>query len=106
MENYQTSQYVLLNFFFCMYCLCVFQYVREILQFTVSLDHPIAKIVLNVRSQGLTAEKWRFFFLQIFSEAEAVPDRLPCKGADVPEIELGVENLKTVVEPCEFLEIN
>jgi len=35
-----------------------------------------------------------------------VPDRLPCKGADVPEGELGVENLTTVVEPCEFLEIN
>ena len=39
-------------------------------------------------------------------QAEAVPDRLPCKGADVPEGELGVENLTTVVEPCEFLEIN
>ena len=35
-----------------------------------------------------------------------MPDRLPCKQADVPEGELGVVNLTTVVEPCEFMEIN
>ena len=65
----------------------------------------VANIVLNVRSQALTVGKWRFFF-KICLQAEAVPDRLPCKGADVPEGELGVVNLTTVVEPCEFLEIN
>ena len=47
-----------------------------------------------------------FFSLKILLPAEAVPDRLPCKQADVPEGELGVVNLTTVVEPCEFLEIN
>ena len=37
MVNYQTSQYYLLLLFF----LGVFQYVKDILQFTVSLDHPV-----------------------------------------------------------------
>ena len=46
------------------------------------------------------------FFLKIFLPAEAVPDRLPCKRADVPEGELGVVNLKTLVEPGVFREIN
>ena len=36
MVNYQTIQYNFFNLSF----LCVFQYVRDILQFTVSLDHP------------------------------------------------------------------
>ena len=67
----------------------------------------VANIVLNFRSKALTVGEWRFFFsLKIFLPAEAVPDRLPCKRADVPEGELGVVNLTTVVEPCEFLEIN
>ena len=44
-------------------------------------------------------------FSKYFLPAEAVSDRLPCKGADNPEGELGVVNLTTVVEPCEFLEI-
>ena len=35
-----------------------------------------------------------------------MPDRLLCKQADVPEGELGVVNLTTVAERCEFLEIN
>ena len=34
-----------------------------------------------------------------------MPDRLPCKRADVPEGELRVVNLTTVVEPFEFLEV-
>ena len=42
----------------------------------------------------------------IFLPAEAVPDRLPCKQAYVPEGELGVVSLTTVVEHCEFQEIN
>ena len=66
----------------------------------------VANIVLNVRSQSLTVGKCRFFFLKIFLQAEAVSDRHPCKGADVPEGELGVVSLTTVVEPCAFLEIN
>ena len=41
MVNYQTSQYYLLNKFFYLSSLGVFQYVRDILQFTVSLDHPV-----------------------------------------------------------------
>ena len=41
----------------------------------------------------------KVFFLKIFSQAEAVPDRLPCKGADVPEGELGVENLQPLWSP-------
>ena len=65
----------------------------------------VANIVLNVRSKALTVGEWRFYF-KIFLPTEAVPDRLPCKLADVPEGELGVVNLTTVVEPCEFLEIN
>ena len=39
--NFQTSQYELLNLFCYLSRLGVFQYVREILQFTVSLDHPV-----------------------------------------------------------------
>jgi len=65
----------------------------------------VANIILNDRSQVLIVGKLRFFS-KIFLPAEAVPDRLPCKRADVPEGELGVVNLTTVVEPCEFLEIN
>ena len=41
MVNYQTSQYELLNLFCYLSRLGVFQYVRNILQFTVSLDHPV-----------------------------------------------------------------
>ena len=63
----------------------------------------VANIVFNVRSQAVTVGEWRF---KKKIQAEAVPDRRPCKRADVPEGELGVVNLTTVVEPCEFLKIN
>ena len=39
-------------------------------------------------------------------QAEAVPDRIPYKRANVPKRELGVVNFPTVVEFCEFLETN
>ena len=55
---------------------------------------------------GLKLELLEYGFLKIFLPAEAVSDRLPCKRADVPEGELGVVNLTTVIEPCEFLDIN
>ena len=45
MVNNQTSQYKLLNFIFYMSCLGVFQYVRDILQVTVLIDHPVFVIV-------------------------------------------------------------
>ena len=41
MINNQTSQYELLNTIFYLSRLGIFQYVRDILQFTVSLDHPV-----------------------------------------------------------------
>ena len=41
MVNYQTSQYVLLNFILFLSCLGVFQYVREILQNSLPIDHPV-----------------------------------------------------------------
>ena len=41
MVNYQTSQYELLNLLFFWSRLGVFQYIRDILQVTVSLDHPV-----------------------------------------------------------------
>ena len=44
MVNYQTSQYALLDFIFHMSCLGNFQYVRDILQVTVLMDHPVKKI--------------------------------------------------------------
>ena len=50
MVNNQTSQYVILNFLY-MSCLGVFQYVRDILQVTVLIDHPVALIlVYNLNS--------------------------------------------------------
>ena len=39
-----TSQYALLNLIFHMSCLGNFQYVRDILQVTVLMDHPVKKI--------------------------------------------------------------
>ena len=42
MVNYKTSQYEHLNLFCHLSCLGDFQYVRDIFQFTVSLDHPVA----------------------------------------------------------------
>ena len=66
----------------------------------------VAIIVLNVRSKSLSVGERRFLLSKYFLPAEAVPDRLPCKRADVPEGELGLVNLTTVVKPCEFLEIN
>ena len=44
MVNYQTSQNELLNLFFHWSCLGVFQCVRDILQVTVSLDHPVVMV--------------------------------------------------------------
>ena len=41
MVNCQTSQYELLNLFGYFSRLGIFQNVRDILQFTVSLDHPV-----------------------------------------------------------------
>ena len=41
MVNNQTSQYELLNNFFSLFRLGIFQYVRDILQLTVLLDHPV-----------------------------------------------------------------
>ena len=38
--------------------------------------------------------------------AEAVPGRLPCKRAEVPEGVLEVVYFQTVVEPCKILKIN
>ena len=76
---------------------------------TLPMTHDkqgVANVVLNVRSKALTVGEWRFFSLKVFLPAEAVPNRLPCKQGDVPEGKLGVVNLTTVVEPCEFLEIN
>ena len=48
----------------------------------------------------------KVFFFNIFLPAEAMPDTLLCKQADVSERELGVVNLTTVAERCEFLEVN
>ena len=45
MVNHQTSQYELLNLFCYLSRLGVFQYVIDILQFTVSLDHPVLKCI-------------------------------------------------------------
>ena len=45
----------------------------------------VANIVLNVRSQAVTVGEGRF---KKKIQAEAVPDRLACKRADVPEGEL------------------
>ena len=42
MVNYQTSQYEHMNLFFYCSSSGVFQYVRDILKVTVSLDHPVA----------------------------------------------------------------
>ena len=42
MVNYQTSLYEILNLFFYLSRLDVFQYFRDLLQVTVSLDHPVA----------------------------------------------------------------
>ena len=53
MVNNQTSQYALLNLFCYLSRLGIFQYVRDILQFTVSLDHPVYGIdqeVTEIRS--------------------------------------------------------
>ena len=44
----------------------------------------VGNIVLNVRSKAKTNGEWRFCF-KIFLPADAVPDRLPCKRADVPQ---------------------
>ena len=41
MVNYQTSQYKLLHLVFNLSRFGVFQYVRDILQVTVSIDHPV-----------------------------------------------------------------
>ena len=60
-----------------------------------------------LKCQVQSSNCWReeVIVFNIFLPEKAVPDRLPCKRADVPEEELGVVNLMTVVEPCEFLEI-
>ena len=44
MVNYQNSQYELLDLFVHLSCLGVFQFIRDILQFTVSLDHPVVQV--------------------------------------------------------------
>ena len=41
MVNQQTSKYVLLNYFFYISCLGIFQYVRDILQNSLPTDHPV-----------------------------------------------------------------
>ena len=46
MVNYQTSLYEMLNFFLYLYRLGIFLYVRDILQVTVSLDHPVYVILI------------------------------------------------------------
>ena len=47
MVNYNTSQYENLELIFYLSCFGVFQYVRDILQFTVSLDHPLAELMVS-----------------------------------------------------------
>ena len=59
-----------------------------------------------LKCQVPSSNRWSGFFFEMFLQTEAVPDRLPCKQADDPDGELGVVNLTTIVEPCEFLEIN
>ena len=53
MVNYQTSQYELLNLFCYLSRLGVFQYVRDILQFTVSLDYPVAYAAVTTVSANV-----------------------------------------------------
>ena len=48
MVNYQTSQYEPLNNFCYLSCLGIFKYVRNILQFTVSLDYPVKTCIQNI----------------------------------------------------------
>ena len=49
MVNYQTSQYEIVNLLFYCYRLGIFQYVRDILQVKVSLDHPVYALYTNPR---------------------------------------------------------
>ena len=47
MVNNQTSQYELLNIFlFYLSYFGIFQYVREILEMSLPIDHPVANIIL------------------------------------------------------------
>ena len=53
MVNYQTSQYKLLHLVFNLSRFGVFQYVRDILQVTVSIDHPVAgKMVERLKNSA------------------------------------------------------
>ena len=45
MVNNQTSQYELLNIFFCFIYL-ILAFFREILEMSLPIDHPVANIIL------------------------------------------------------------
>ena len=48
MVHYETSHNKLLNFIFYMSCLGIFQCVRDILQVTVLIDHPVASPLCTI----------------------------------------------------------
>ena len=60
MVNNQTSQYKLLNKFFYKSILGVFQSIRDILQSTVVLDHPVGEVKIILILMLLSAHVKRF----------------------------------------------
>ena len=61
MVIYKTSQYVLLNLVFHMSCLGVFQNVRDILQVTVPIDHPVLREEKTMREKvGSEQKRWEY----------------------------------------------
>ena len=70
MVNYQISQYKILKFIFNLFCVDVFQYVRDILQLSLYLDHPVGTILYKKKqercSNGVPRVPRLRSYLQIF----------------------------------------
>ena len=58
MVNYQTSQYGLIKLLFYLSRLGVFQYVRDILQVIVSIDHPVTLSTARTPGASLLPGQW------------------------------------------------
>ena len=56
MVNHQTSQYELLNFIFKMFCLGIFQYVKDILQVLTHHPSPCILICWTIKTKTTFTE--------------------------------------------------
>ena len=69
MVNNQTSQY---EYFFLLFLpFSIFNYVREILQLSLPIDHPVAPIPKNPDSKAKFAKKTIFFCAAILHPLKA-----------------------------------